>query len=109
MTNSRDINNLELENVLWEFLASIHQVDVFNRAPVVADCAVKIENIKCNRYLNEREVAAIWASLFSKRWLQEARRLRKGPRYYVMHRKVVYLKGDIEAYIEEHLQERGEA
>ncbi len=102
------INNLELENALWQFIADLHKVDVFNRASIVANCAVKIENIKYNRYLNEREVAAIRPSLFSKRWLQEARRLRKGPRYYVMHRKVVYLKGDIETYIEEHLQKRGE-
>ena len=103
------MTNLEIENALWQLIADIHRVDVYSRARIVAEYATRIESIKSNRYLNEKQVAAIWPTLFSRRWLQEARRLRKGPRYYVMHRKVVYLKGDVESYIEEHLEERGES
>ncbi len=102
------VSSLELENALWEFLAHIHKVNFKDRSTVVAEHASKIEALKSNQYLNEKQVAALWPALFSRRWLQEARRLKKGPKYYAMNRKIIYVKSDVESYIKTHLRCRNQ-
>ena len=99
-------STLKIENVLWEFLVAINQVDMYGRGRVVADFASKMEGVKTDDYLTERQVASRWPALFTRRWLQESRRLRKGPTYGVINRRVVYRKVDIEAYIERHFVRR---
>ena len=106
MSTHSQIGTLEIENTLWQFLAHIHKVDLYERGEVVKEFAVKVEQVKSDRYLTERQVAQMWPGLFSRRWLQEARRLRKGPAYGVLHRKIIYRKSDIEDYIETQLVSR---
>jgi hypothetical protein len=97
------VGNLLVENVLWEFLAHMANISVYDRAPVVEQYAAKLEQVRADRYLSERQVVKMWPDIFTRRALQEWRRLRKGPKYFVMHRKILYLKEDIETYIESHI------
>lgn len=96
----------EIENKLWEFAAALSEVSVYDRAPLVKHFTLEIEQAKADRYLTEIQVATRWPTLFSRRWLQEARRKRIGPKYSVLHRKIIYRKSDIEDYIERHLRTR---
>ncbi len=106
MKKPSQIGTLEIENTLWAFLAHIHRIDLYERGPVVKEYALKVEQVRSDRYLTERQVAEIWPGPFSRRWLQEARRLRKGPAYGLLHRKIIYRKSDIEEYIETQLVSR---
>lgn len=106
-TTAVPVGNIAIENLLWQMIAEVASISIYERAPVVKEYASRVEAAKADRYLTEKQVAERWPNIFSCRWLQESRRLRKPLRYFVLNRKVLYLKSDVESFIETHALPRG--
>lgn len=95
-----------LEATLWQLIAEIHDTSRAERPQIVSQFAIRLEQVRIDRFLTEKQVVELWPNIFSCRWLQEARRKGIGPAYGVLHRKILYRRSDIETYISSHLVSR---
>lgn len=98
------VPHLRIITTLWKLYVEMEKAGPEQRSQWVSTTADDLLRQGINEYVSEAEVATLWPAFFTLRSLQKLRKHGEGPLFAVIHRKIIYRRGDVVAYLQERVK-----